>query len=56
MFRADGSSPKCKSSIGTIHIVATDFNPLNYRLKFKKNEKFKKMDSRSFIYCDEFTG
>lgn len=26
MFRADGSSV---SSVGTIYIVATDFNPLN---------------------------
>ena len=27
MYRADGSV-KCKSSVGTIYIVATDFNPL----------------------------
>ncbi len=30
MYRADGSMKctKCKSSVGTTNIVATDFNPL----------------------------
>ncbi len=29
MFRAQGSFRFCESSIGTRHIVATDFNPLD---------------------------
>jgi hypothetical protein len=29
MFRAQGSVRFCESSIGTRHIVATDFNPLD---------------------------
>ena len=33
MLRTYGSDSLCNSSVGTIHIVATDFNPLNVRTK-----------------------
>ncbi len=47
MYRVDGSV-KCKSSVGTNHIVATDFNPLMIR----NNEKQSSVGTEHFFVTD----
>ncbi len=47
MYRADGSI-KCKSSLGTNYIVATDFNPLI----INNNEKQSSVGTTNIVATD----